>query len=43
MHLRMKDTNKTTLKVQLLHGDAVTMCDTQLQKFTDVCIVSPCS
>lgn len=30
--------NPPILKVQLLHGDSVTMCDTKLQKFTDVSV-----
>lgn len=32
----MKDKKNVNLKVQLFHGDSVTMCDTQLQKFMDV-------
>lgn len=34
-----KGDNKPILEIQLRHGDVVTMCDTQLQAFTEVCVV----
>lgn len=34
-----KGNNKPILEIQLRHGDVVTMCDTKLQAFTEVCVI----
>lgn len=36
MGLRLRDGRNVVLRVQLRHGDAVTMCGTQLQALSEV-------
>lgn len=43
MGLRLNGENKVILRVQMRHGDVITMCGTQLQALTKVSILFPSS